>query len=79
MPRHGELSAVEKCRSVFAHVGRPAAQVELMDDGEQQQLAAIYDECIAPGMLVKQRFDEFWSERVARLAESKATDETTDE
>lgn len=79
MPRHGQLTDVEKARSVFAHVGRPATNVEALDESELRQCAAIYDECIAPGSQVSVRFGEFWDARQQRLAAAKATDETTDD
>lgn len=79
MPRHGQLTDVEKARSVFAHAGRPASNVELLDESELRQCSAIYDDCIAPGQAIATRFSEFWDARQQRLAAAKATDDTTDD
>lgn len=73
--RHGILDNEEKARAVLCRTGRPGNECAVMDEAEHAQLAAIYDECLAPEQALKERVDAFWGERRERLAAAKATDD----
>jgi len=73
--RHGILDNEEKARAVLCRTGRPGNECAVMDEAEQAQLAAIYDECLAPELLLKERVDAFWGDRRERLTAAKATDD----
>lgn len=73
--RHGMLDNEEKARAVLCRTGRPGNECACMDEAEHAQLAAIYDECVAPELALKERVDAFWGERIQRLDAAKATDD----
>lgn len=73
--RHGELDNEEKARAVLCRTGHPGNACAGMTADEQSQLAAIYDECVAPERQLKERIDAFWGERRERLEAAKATDD----
>lgn len=75
MPRNGILSSEEKARAVLCRTGRPGNECAAMTEGEIEQLAAIYDECIAPEAKLAQKIGEFWGDRQQRMDAAKATDD----
>lgn len=77
--RHGELDNEEKARAVLCRCGHPGNACAGMTADEQSQLAAIYDECVAPERQLKERIDKFWGNRRERLEAAKATDDVQPE
>lgn len=72
MPRNGQLSNEEKARSVLCRTGRAGNAVAGMTETEVDELAAIYDECCAPELLLADRIAKFWGDRQERLEAAKA-------
>jgi hypothetical protein len=72
MPR--TLTNEEKARSVCARTGIAGNRINGLTPAEVDELAAVYEECIAPEQLLKERCDSFWAKREQRLADQKATD-----
>jgi hypothetical protein len=69
------LTNEEKARSVLCRTGSVGNSVANLSSQEVDQLAAVYDECCAPEMLLADRIKSFWRERQDRLDEAKATDD----
>ncbi|HMO84589.1 MAG TPA: hypothetical protein PKC18_06675 [Lacipirellulaceae bacterium] len=75
MPRHGELSDEEKARAVLCRTGQPGNRCAAFSAAELAELAAAYDECVAPELLLAERVRQFWAARQERLDAAKAVDD----
>lgn len=78
MPRNGILTNEEKARAVLTRGGYPGNMCHGLDESEIDELAEIYDECVAPELKLKDRIGAFSEARHKRLTDGKATDGSVD-
>lgn len=67
------LTNEEKARSVLSRTGSAGNAVVNYSAAEVTELAAIYDECCAPELLLAERIADFRGRRQLRLEAAKAT------
>lgn len=72
--RNGQLDNEEKARAVLVRMGRGGNPVADLDPVTIDELAGVYDECLAPEALLAERVRNVMTRRSSRLAQETKPD-----